>query len=89
MSKAILTWFMVRKAVSVANSPTDQGNSKNVGMTLGSAEATENSAFSLDMRCMMSSNTGSRKVAKLRARGRSSSGRASRISRMERGSLPA
>ena len=51
---------MVMKAVSEANSPTAQGNSRKLGTTLGRALATAKMAFSRAMAVMMRSTTGLR-----------------------------
>ena len=39
--RASLIWFMVRKAVSVANSPTVHGSSSRFGITLGNLRITQ------------------------------------------------
>ena len=71
---AIFNWFIVRKAVSDANSASAHGSSITLGMTSGSAVAKENSVFSLQVREIIREANGLRNGVNARARATPKSG---------------
>jgi hypothetical protein len=77
--KAMRIWFIVRNAVSDANSPTAHGTAR-IGIKAGTDVAIENNAFSFETLKITSSDTGFRKTMYFRARASLRSGCASMIS---------